>query len=106
MSDTIPIDSDVLVEWEEPIDEADGTFVGIDATGLVSLVDSDGDALEGAEDLEAEYVAGPPRRYQATIPNTVELTAGTTYYIEFALTASGGTPHGFRRIAVVAAYDD
>jgi len=105
MSDLIPIDSDVLVEWEEPIDEADGTFIGTDAVGLVTLKDSDGNDVSGAVDLSAEYVAGPPRRYQATIPNTVTLTEGSTYYVEFAMTALDGTPHGFRRFAVTAAYE-
>ncbi len=106
MSNTIPIDSDVLVVWEEPIDEADGSSIGSDAVGLVTLKDADGNGVTDAIDLAATYAAGPPRRYQATIPNTVDLTEGATYYIEFALTAADGTPHGFRRMAVVAAYED
>lgn len=106
MSDILPIDADVLVEWEEPVDEADGSFIGTDAVGLVTLKTAAGIAVTNAENLSATYVAGPPRRYQATIPNTITLTEGSTYYVEFALTAGGGTPHGFRRFAVVAAYDE
>lgn len=104
MTQIIPIDADVLVEWEEPVDEMDGTFIGADAVGLVTLKTSAGVAVEGADKLTATYAAGPPRKYYATIPNTVELTEGSTYYVEFALTALDGTPHGFRRFAVVAGY--
>jgi len=104
MSDTIPIDSTVLVEWEEPTDEADGSFLGADAVGTVDLYDSDEVIVSGCQDLSATYVAGPPRRYQATIP-AKSLTAGATYYAEFTLTNAGGTLTGKRRITLVAAYD-
>lgn len=106
MSGILPIDCDVLVEWEDPIDEADGTFIGVDATGAVTVTDADGIALTGAEDLAAEYVAGPPRRYRVTIPHTIVLVEGATYYIEFTLTAGDGSPVGKRRLPVVAAYGE
>jgi hypothetical protein len=106
MSQIIPMSADVLVEWTEPVDEVDGTFIGDDATGLVTLKTAAGVAVTGADELPATYAAGPPRRYYATIPNTVELTEGATYYVEFALTASDGTSHGFRRFAVEAAYEE
>lgn len=105
MSQIMPMSADVLVEWEEPIDETDGTFIGTDAVGSVSLKTAAGVAVEGADELAASYAAGPPRRYYATIPSTVELTEGTTYYVEFSLTAADGPPVGFRRFPVVAGYD-
>jgi hypothetical protein len=105
MSYTIAMGSDVLVEWAEPIDETDGSFIGIDATGTVTLKTTAGVAVTGADALAMTYDAGPPRRYYATIPYTVSLTAGTTYHIDTVLYASGGTPRGTRREVVVAAYE-
>jgi hypothetical protein len=98
------IGCDNLVEWEYPEDEVTGASIGSDATGTVTVKDSAGAEVTGAIDLSATYAAGPPTRYYATIPNTVDLTEGSTYYVEFTLTASGGTPHGFRREAHAAVY--
>lgn len=106
MIDTIAMGADNLVEWKEPFDEATGTFIGTDATGSVTLKNSSGTAVTGASSLPLTYAAGPPRRYQATIPSTVSLTAGATYYVEFTLNNAANTLHGFRRWDVVAAYEE
>jgi hypothetical protein len=105
MADEIlSIGADNLVEWISPQDKVTGASIGDDATGTVTVKDSDGAALSLAEDLEATH-ASSPDRYYATIPNTVDLTEGSVYYVEFTLTASGGTPHGFKRKRYTAGYD-
>ena len=106
MIDTIAIGCDNLVEWREPCDEATGVFIGTDAVGTVAIKDGSGSVVGGAASYAASYSAGPPRRYQATIPRSVPLTAGTTYYIEFTLASGDGTVQGFRRWDVIAAYEE
>ena len=106
MIDTIAIGCDNLVEWREPCDEATGAFIGVDAVGSVAIKDGSGSVVGGAASYAASYAAGPPRRYQATIPRDVPVVEGTTYYIEFTLTSGDGTVQGFRRWDVVAAYKE
>ncbi len=104
MSDYLYIGTDNLVSWLRPTDAVDGTSIGSDAVGSVTVKDADGNALTGATDLAATYAAGPPVSYHATVPNTTDLTDGATYYVEFTLTAADGTPHGFKRRRVRAKY--
>jgi len=104
MSDQLAIGSDNLVWWEFPEDLVDNSSIGNDATGTVTLKDSDEANVSGAVDLATTYDAGPPIRYYATIPNTVTLTEGATYSAEFTLTPSDGTPVGFRRKTLIAEY--
>lgn len=103
MSEKLAISSDNLVSWFDPTDELDGSDID-DATGSVTLKDSDNAAVTGATGLTVAYIAGPPRRYYATIPNTVTLVAGSIYYVEFTLTDDDGTPVGFRRKRYTAQY--
>lgn len=103
MSEQLAINSDNLVSWFDPTDELDGTDID-DATGSVTLKDSDDVAVSGASGLTVSYTAGPPRRYYATIPSTVTLTEGSVYYAEFTLTDDDGTPIGFRRKQYTAEY--
>jgi len=105
MSNQLAIGCDNLVWWEYPEDAVDGSSIGSDATGTVTVKDSTDSEVTGAIDLAATYDAGPPIRYYATIPNTVDLTEGSTYYVEFTLTSSAGL-HGFRRKAYTAEYAD
>ena len=104
MSDYLYVGCDNLVSWVRPVDAVDGTSIGSDAMGSVTVKDSDGNEVTGAIDLAASYEAGPPEKYHATIPNTVDLEYGETYYVEFTLTAADGTPHGFKRIRITATY--
>lgn len=104
MSDFLYIGCDSLVTWTSPKDAVDNTSIGSDAVGSVTVKDADGNAVTGATDLAASYKAGPPETYYATIPNTIDLTDGATYYVEFTLTAADGMPHGFRRRRVRAKY--
>ena len=106
MIDTIAIGCDNLIEWREPCDKATGAFIGADATGSVAIKDAAGNIVGSATSYVAAYSAGPPRRYQATIPRDVPVVEGTTYYIEFTLTSGDGTVQGFRRWDVVAAYKE
>jgi hypothetical protein len=103
MSEQLAIDSDNLVSWFDPTDELDETDIN-DATGSVTLKDSNGDNVAGAIGLTVAYLAGPPRRYYATIPSTVTLVEGSVYYAEFTLTDDDGTPIGFRRKQYTAEY--
>ena len=103
MSDILAIDCDNLVSWYDPVDSLDETDID-DAVGTMTLKDSDGNAVSGANDLDVAYATGPPRRYYATIPSTVTLTEGSTYYAEFTLTDDDGTPVGFRRKQYPAEY--
>lgn len=105
MSDYVYVGSDNLVAWSDPKDAVDGSSIGTDAVGSVTLKDADGNAVTGAVDLAASYAAGPPEKYHATIPNTVDLVDGAWYYVEFTLTAADGTPHGFKRKRIRAKYD-
>lgn len=104
MSDYLYIGCDNLVAWTSPKDAVDNTSIGSDAVGSVTVKDADGNEVTGAVDLTATYAAGPPEKYHATVPNTVDLTDGETYYVEFTLTASDGAPHGFKRRRVRAVY--
>ena len=107
MSDQVFIGCDNLVSWLEPEDALDGSSIGEDATGLVTVYEDDKTTpVTGAVDLTVYYTAGPPKRYYATIPNTVDFTEGETYYVQMTLTPSGGTPHGTRMKEVTAAYAD
>ena len=74
------------------------------ATGNVTVRDSSGNAVTGAENLTLTYDAWPPRIYYATIPSTITLTENVAYYVEFSLTDDGGTPIGFRRKRFIAEY--
>ncbi len=103
MSDILAIDCDNLVSWYDPVDALDETDID-DAVGTMTLKDSDGNAVSGANDLDVAYTDGPPRRYYATIPSTVTLTEGSVYYAEFTLTDDDGTPIGFRRKQYTAEY--
>lgn len=103
MSEQLAIDSDNLVSWFDPTDELTGDNID-DATGSVTLKDSDDTNVSGAIGLTVAYAVGPPRRYYATIPNTVTLTEGSVYYVEFTLTDDDGTPKGFRRKQYTAEY--
>lgn len=105
MSDYLYIGCDNLVSWSRPVDAVDNTSIGSDGVGSVTVKDADGNAVTGATDLAASYEAGPPEKYHATIPNTVDLVDGETYYVEFTLSDGDGTPHGFKRRTVLAAYD-
>jgi len=99
------IGCDNLVSWYAPSDLVDGSAIGDDATGTVTVKDSDGEEMTGAIDLSATYDEGPPVRYYATIPNTVDLTEGSVYYVEYTLTSSAGL-HGFRRERHTAGYKE
>lgn len=103
MSEQLAIDSDNLVSWFDPTDELDESNID-DATGSVTLKDSDNTNVTGAVGLTVAYDIGPPRRYYATIPSTVTLTEGSVYYAEFTLTDDDGTPIGFRRKQYTAEY--
>ena len=106
MSSQLAISCDNLVSWEYPEDLVDNTSIGSDATGTVTVKDSDGADVSGAVNLTATYDAGPPIRYYATIPSTVSLTENATYYVEFTLTPADSSPIGFRRKAMTAVYAD
>ena len=103
MNDILAIGCDNLVSWYDPVDALDESNID-DATGTMTLKDSDDVAVSGASGLTVTYQAGPPRRYYATIPSTVSLTEGSTYYAEFTLTDDDGTPIGFRRKQYPAVY--
>lgn len=105
MSDFLYVGADNLVAWSSPTDAVDDSSIGTDAVGSVTLKDADGNEVTGAVDLAAAYEAGPPVKYHATIPNTVDLVDGAWYYVEFTLTAADGMPHGFKRKRVKAKYD-
>lgn len=106
MTVVLPYGADALVTWEEPIDEATGTFIGGDATGTVTLQTVAGVAVDGGDGLDAVYSAGPPRRYQATIPHDVSVTKGATYYVVFTLIDADGSPVGRKVIEVISADDE
>jgi ABC-type molybdate transport system substrate-binding protein len=103
MSEKLAIDCDCIVSWYDPVDLVDNSLVD-DATGYVTVRDSSGNAVTGAETLTITYDAGPPRRYYATIPSTITLTENAAYYVEFSLTDDDGTPIGFRRKRFIAEY--
>ena len=99
----LAIGCDSLVTWDEPVDRVDESLVD-NAVGSVTLKDSAGSVVSGANELNVTYQAGPPRRYYATIPSTITLTEGSVYYVEFTLTDDDGTPVGFRRKRYTAVY--
>jgi hypothetical protein len=68
MRNQLSISCDNLVTWEDPVDATDGTAIGTDGTGSVTLKDNDGNAVSGASALSLTYDAGPPIIYYATIP--------------------------------------
>ena len=104
MSDKLAIGCDNLVWWVSPEDIVDDSSIGSDAVGTVTVKDSSLANVTGAVNLPATYDAGPPVRYYATIPYTVDLTEGSTYYVYFTLTPSDGSPVGSRRMAFTAEY--
>ena len=103
MADQLAIDSDNLVSWFDPRDALDNSEIDA-ATGTVDVKDSGNVGVSGATSLTVAYTAGPPRRYYATIPNTISLTEDGVYYVEFTLTDDDGTPIGFRRERYIAEY--
>jgi len=103
MIEQLAIGCDNLVSWFDPKDALDGSSID-DATGTVTLKDSDGNAVTGANELTVSYTAGPPRRYYATIPSTITLTEGAVYYVEFILTDADEDTIGRRRERYTAVY--
>lgn len=67
------------------------------ATVSVTIVDECGTAVSGQSwPIAMSYVSGSNGDYRATIPNTVQLTAGRTYFAQVSANA-GANKIGFWR---------
>lgn len=72
------------------------------ATVTMTLKDLSLNAVSGASNLSLTYVTGSNGKYQGTIPSTVTLTDGATYYLDITITSS--TTIRTDRITCVADY--
>jgi len=98
---TVFISTDNVIEWKGLQRVTDDKWVK-NATVTFTLKDTDGNAITGADGVSMPYLAGSDGTYQGTLPSTVSLTEGASYYLEVTATSSSG--NGFRRIQCVARY--
>ena len=84
---TLFMESDNLIEVDELKFSADGTFVN-DATVVMTLKDTDGDALANASNVTLSYVSSSDGKYQGILDSTVPLVLGTDYFLFIVATQS------------------
>lgn len=94
-------DNDVC--WSGMVTASDNVAV-TDAVVAMTLVDDAGNIVSGASGLPLVYDVDTPSDYLGVLPSTIELDEAARYYLE--ITATRGPDQGFRRIPIVATYDE
>lgn len=87
-----------VIQWRGAVDPRTGFFVAEGAKGAVIVQDGEGNSI-----ASVPVVFRRPGWYEATIPETVDLTPDESYTIDFKLSATSGTVgHIYCRLKALA----
>jgi hypothetical protein len=81
MGNTLYVDSDNAIYVEVVKNVLTGEWIN-DAVVTATLLDADGEPVEGAEEIVCAYIAGSNGRYLGGIPADVELVSGDAYTLQ------------------------